>query len=135
MHETDRQSLRWGQSRMTQFSPPRKLRIELGLDCPLLCQHCSANAAPGHPLAMSVALANRLVREFAEMGGQEVTFTGGEPLVNPHLPSLLKTARMLGLETVMFTSGAVYDGSCPSTVPSGYVQSIASTLDCAVFSV
>ena len=38
----------------------RKLRVELGLDCPLLCLHCSAFAAPGHPLGLPTELAARI---------------------------------------------------------------------------
>ncbi len=86
----------------------RKLRLELALDCPLRCLHCSATAAPGHPLAMPTDLPARLVREFAAMGGQEVTFTGGEPLVDRRLPVLLAEAAGHGLAVVVFTSGIVH---------------------------
>lgn len=77
---------------MSSIPPPRKLRIELGLDCPLRCRHCSANAAPGHPLALGTEIVRRLIAEFAAMGGEEITFTGGEPLVNTYLPDFLADA-------------------------------------------
>src|SRR5438552_17833689 len=92
--------------------PPRlrKLRLELARDCPLRCLHCSATAVPGHPLAMPPGLPQRLIREFAAMGGEEVTLTGGEPLVDLRLQDLLTEATGRGLATVVFTSGVVYGG-------------------------
>jgi MoaA/NifB/PqqE/SkfB family radical SAM enzyme len=119
---------------VTDVAPPRRLRLELGLDCPLLCLHCSANAAPGHPGVMPSELAHRLVREFAEMGGKEVTLTGGEPLVHPGLPALLGLARMVGLETVVFTSGIVHAAPDRAAAPAAYLESLASVMDRAVFS-
>lgn len=123
---------------MTIAPTLRKLRLELARDCPLRCVHCSANAAPGHPLAMEAALPARLVREFAAMGGEEVTFTGGEPLVDQRLPALLTEATSLGLETVIFTSGIVYAGASRSdraAVSRDALVALAPTLTRAVFSV
>lgn len=120
---------------MTPIPPLRKLRIELGLDCPLLCIHCSANAAPGHPLAMASGLAERLVREFAEMGGEEVTFTGGEPLIYPALLYLLEWATSTGLETVVFTSGVVYDSGEQVAVPVTRLGALAPMIGRMVFSI
>src|SRR5450759_1855560 len=110
---------------MSTFAPPRKLRIEIGRDCALRCVHCSAYATPGHPLAMPPELAERLVREFAEMGGREVTFTGGEPFVYSSLPVLLKDAKTLGMETAIFTSGIIQDGTGRMAVPRAVLESQA----------
>ncbi len=116
----------------------RKLRVELARDCPLRCAHCSANAAPGHPLALPGALPARLVREFAAMGGEEITFTGGEPLLDPRLPTLLAAAHGHGLTTVLFTSGVVYaraPGTGRAAVGRDALDALAPVLDRAVFSV
>jgi len=116
----------------------RKLRVELARDCPLRCAHCSANAAPGHPLALPDALPARLVREFAAMGGEEITFTGGEPLLDPRLPTLLAAAHGYGLATVLFTSGVVYargPGTGRAAVGRDALDALAPALDRAVFSV
>lgn len=120
---------------MTGPPPPRKLRLELGLDCPLLCLHCSAYAAPGNPLTMPTDLAERLLREFAALGGKEVTFTGGEPLVRPNLATLLEQACTLRLETVLFTSGVVYGEAGPTAAPGAQLAALAPVLGRAVFSV
>lgn len=120
------------------IAPLRKLRLELARDCPLRCVHCSANAAPGHPLTMTADLPARLVREFAAMGGGEVTFTGGEPLIDRRLPALLAAASGYGLQTVIFTSGIVYAGVSRSgreAVGRNALDVIAPMLKRIVFSV
>jgi len=113
----------------------RKLRLELALDCPLRCAHCSASAAPGHPLAMMPDVTARLVREFAAMGGEEITFTGGEPLVRADLGDLLTDAVGHGLSTVVFTSGTVHTATGPAAASLDDVTRLAPMLGRAVFSV
>lgn len=120
---------------MSALPQLRRIRIELGLDCPLRCQHCSAHAAPGHPLTMTTALAARLVDEFAAMGGEEVTFTGGEPLLRQDLPDLLASSRRIGLRTVLFTSGTVHGASGRPLAAVEPLTALAGMLDRAVFSV
>lgn len=119
---------------MSSIPPPRKLRIELGLDCPLRCRHCSANAAPGHPLALDTGMARRLIAEFAAMGGEEVTFTGGEPLVSKYLLDLLTDATTRGLTTAVFTSGIVFGEAGQIAVSREHLATLAPLLGRAVFS-
>jgi MoaA/NifB/PqqE/SkfB family radical SAM enzyme len=120
---------------MMSIQSLRRLRLELALDCPLRCAHCSANAAPGHPLAMPPGLAQRLIDEFAAMGGTEVTFTGGEPLLIPELPALLTKATARGLSTVAFTSGIVASAAGPVAAAVDQFTALSPVLGRAVFSV
>ena len=120
---------------MTSAPTLRKLRVELSLDCPLRCIHCSANAAPANPVAMPAGMRHRLLREFAAMGGQEVTFTGGEPLVDPELASLLADAKRHGLATVVFTSGTVRTTAGPVAADPSRFVALAPVLNRVVFSV
>jgi len=48
-----------------------------------------------------------LINEFAEMGGKEVVFTGGEPLVYPGLLRVLESCNTARLESILYTSGTV----------------------------
>lgn len=114
--------------------PLRKLRVELGLNCPLRCLHCSAHAAPGHPRVLPAATIRRLIREFAAMGGEEITFTGGEPLVHAALPGLLAAAHERNLVTAIFTSGTVHGEDRPVAVLPAALGALAPVLDRAVFS-
>lgn len=58
---------------------------------------------------MNPVAAESLVREFAEQGGEELTLTGGEPLLYPAIQALAETADSLGLATSVFTMGLVSD--------------------------
>lgn len=115
--------------------PLRRIRLELLLDCPLHCIHCSAHAAPHHPLAMTTDLAFRLIEEVAQIGGEEITFTGGEPLVDPRLPALLGRATGLGMSTVVFTSGIVYGADGPHSISMEESSRLAGLLSRVVVSV
>lgn len=119
---------------MSQIPALRRLRVELGLDCPLHCVHCSAHAAPGHPRTLHTAAVRRLIEEFGAMGGEEITFTGGEPLVNASLPMLLGEATACGLRTVIFTSGLVHGEQGPVSAPPDMLDALAPLLHRAVFS-
>jgi radical SAM protein with 4Fe4S-binding SPASM domain len=84
---------------------------------------------------MPPGLALRLVREFAAMGGREITFTGGEPFVYPDLPRLLSDARSVGLETAVFSSGIVHNDAGCCALPLATLQTLAESIGCVVFSV
>lgn len=92
-----------------QSLPLQEMRVELLRGCPLLCTHCSAHAAPHHPLQLPLERALTLIDEFAELGGQGVTLTGGEPLTYPGLEAVLRRCREWFLRVRLFSSGIVFD--------------------------
>src|SRR5512146_268375 len=77
---------------------PRTLTLAITGACNLKCLHCwvdsgmpsSATHVPEHTL-------RRLVKEFAELGGERIRFTGGEPLCHPGWLNLVRCARSIGL--------------------------------------
>jgi pyrroloquinoline quinone biosynthesis protein E len=69
------------------------------------------------------------------MGGEEITFTGGEPLLRPDLSVLLVRARSLGLRTVIFTSGTLHGTDGRPIAATERLTALAGVLDRAVFSV
>ena len=48
---------------------------------------------------------------LADSGCEKLTFVGGEPLLCPILPSLLKTSKELGLTTMIVTNGSLLTSS------------------------
>lgn len=48
-----------------------------------------------------------VVSELAKYGYKKITFAGGEPLLCPWLPKLIKKAKELGLTTMVVTNGSV----------------------------
>ncbi|WP_429886239.1 radical SAM/SPASM domain-containing protein [Geoalkalibacter halelectricus] len=76
--------------------PPRTLTFAITGACNLHCRHCwvegGITAAAGHvPLPQVL----RVLREFAELGGQGLRLTGGEPLCHPDWAAALRCAREL----------------------------------------
>lgn len=47
-----------------------------------------------------------VVKKIAEAGFEKITFAGGEPLLCKWLPSLIKTAKELGMTTMIVTNGS-----------------------------
>jgi pyrroloquinoline quinone biosynthesis protein E len=87
---------------------PRALGLlaELTYRCPLHCPYCSNptefSAAEGE---LETAEWERVLGEAGELGVFHVHFSGGEPLLRPDLPELVRAARQAGLYTNLLTSG------------------------------
>ena len=112
----------------------QEMRVELLRDCPLLCAHCSAYAAPNHTMKLPLQRVLELVDEFADGNGRRVTFTGGEPLMYPGIEAVLQRSRDHGLQTRLFSSGIVFAGR--KRVAGGDILARCSTLlDTVMYSV
>ncbi|WP_271855124.1 viperin family antiviral radical SAM protein [Patiriisocius marinus] len=48
----------------------------------------------------------KLVEKLAQAGFEKITFAGGEPLLCKWLPNLIKTAKKLGMTTMVVTNGS-----------------------------
>jgi cyclic pyranopterin phosphate synthase len=80
--------------------PIRDLRISVTDRCNFRCPYCMPKEVfgPGHrflPEArlMTVAEMTRIVRAFVDLGVDKVRLTGGEPLLRPDLPDLIRALK------------------------------------------
>ena len=97
-------------------TPPEKqylegyhmLNIYLTNACNLRCDHCFMHS--GKPLKNELPKSEwlRILSEFKENGGQSVTFSGGEPLMNPDLDEILTHAFTIGLDTTILSNGILW---------------------------
>jgi radical SAM protein with 4Fe4S-binding SPASM domain len=92
---------------------PRSLLFEVTYECNHHCLHCynvwrTPRAYPGGAMTFdeTCSLFERLV---AENGIEQVTLTGGEPLLYPELPTLVDHLRGLGLHLNLISNGALLD--------------------------
>jgi pyrroloquinoline quinone biosynthesis protein E len=89
-------------------SAPRALGLlaELTYRCPLHCPYCS-NPTEFSPTEEELAATEwqRVLGEAGELGVLHVHLSGGEPLLRPDLPELVRSAREAGLYTNLLTSG------------------------------
>ena len=86
----------------------RMLNIYLTNACNLRCPHCFMRS--GQPLANELPKDEwlRILSEFKAEGGESVTFSGGEPLMNPDFESILTHAHQIGLSTTILSNGILW---------------------------
>jgi radical SAM protein with 4Fe4S-binding SPASM domain len=72
----------------------RSLHVHILNACNLACRTCYAShLGSGKTTRLSLPDFRRLLRVAREAGFQDLTLTGGEPLMHPDLPALLEVAR------------------------------------------
>lgn len=87
----------------------KEFKIEVTYRCDLNCVHCSSDARPSNLLEMSRDDCLRILAESAEMGTRDVAFSGGEPLLWPHIFDAVEAAVQHGLKVTLYTSGCAHD--------------------------
>jgi radical SAM protein with 4Fe4S-binding SPASM domain len=99
-------------SRLLQFSEDKKPVIAWNMTraCNLACAHCYASATRGpadDELSRSEAVS--LVESLTDYGVPVILFSGGEPLLHPHLTELAALAVKRGARAVLSTNGLLLD--------------------------
>lgn len=85
----------------------RKLTVAITAYCNLRCVGCKygRDFMPGQQL--SLELVDGLLRDGRAAGVETVRLYGGEPLLHPDLPAMVRTATELGLRTYVTTNGVL----------------------------
>ncbi len=96
--------------------------------CNLRCEHCFMQS--GLPLKNELTKSEwiRVLKEFKEAGGESVTFSGGEPLMNKDFKEILKTASNIGLTTTVLTNGLLWTESLIEELAQ-YIQEVQVSID------
>ena len=82
------------------------MQIEVTSRCNEKCLHCYLPAGRGRE-DVSKGLILDVLDQLTEMGTLDVTFTGGEPMLNPDLPLLLERARRNDFSLGLLTNGTL----------------------------
>jgi len=85
----------------------REFKVELTQHCPLACLHCSSDATPSSSQEITREDCIRILREATQMGAEEVSFSGGEPLTWAALDEAIDVAIRGGLRVVIYTAGNI----------------------------
>jgi pyrroloquinoline quinone biosynthesis protein E len=87
---------------------PFSLLCELTYRCPLQCPYCSNPVDfARHAGELKTEEWKRVLSEAAALGVVQSHFSGGEPLLRPDAPELIRHARELGLYTNLSTGGTL----------------------------
>lgn len=87
------------------------INFHLWEPCNMRCKFCFAtfqdvkqSILPKGHLPENKAI--EVVKKIAQSGFKKITFAGGEPLLCKWLPNLIKTAKLLGMTTMIVTNGS-----------------------------
>ena len=88
--------------------PPKRLTISITSNCNLRCEHCwvECDWLEKQGLYAPRAEVVRLIREFVDIGGEEICLTGGEPLTHPGFPDILGFCLDTELQSVHLQTNA-----------------------------
>jgi len=75
--------------------------------CNLRCSICRFKATVAGPNECSFDSWRRFLKAFANMGGETITLTGGEPMTSPNFNKIVTCAKDLGLRVVVLTNGTL----------------------------
>ena len=88
--------------------PPATLTLSITGSCNIACRHCWVDAGTDTAIGHAPEpLLDRLIGEFAAIGGTGIRFTGGEPLCYPGWPGLVRLARSAGFRNISLQTNAM----------------------------
>lgn len=89
---------------------PEVLTIAITGECNLRCSHCWVDSGPDSPVSrVAKEDVQRVIDDFAALGGSAIRLTGGEPLLHPEWLELLKLAGAAGLQVLLQTNGMLFE--------------------------
>ncbi len=129
---TDRESAtRIALDERSAESRPQKVYIHLTHNCNLECVYCYNREHRGYQRHdLTTEEIKGVIREVKELGGTEISFTGGEPLLRKDREEIFRFAHDRGLKTYVITNGTVNDDKTVDMV-ARYVNFINVSLDSA----
>lgn len=96
--------------------------------CNLRCEHCFMKSGIKLKEELPPTEWLRILTEFREAGGESVTFSGGEPLMNRAFPDILKHANKIGLNVTVLSNGILWSLDMIESL-SPYITEIQISID------
>src|SRR6187551_1440868 len=84
----------------------RRIHVELTGRCNERCLHCYSSSSPEVGASLDLATILSIVDDAASLGFPAIQFTGGDPLLSPHLVSAAAHAKVVGFNRIeVYTNG------------------------------
>jgi GTP 3',8-cyclase len=85
--------------------PPRSVRVSLTDRCDLACVYCRPSRSDGYAVdRLDLPALRTLLDGLLLAGVRRVRFTGGEPLLSPHVVEAVRYASSLGADDIALTT-------------------------------
>jgi MoaA/NifB/PqqE/SkfB family radical SAM enzyme len=97
--------------------------------CNLSCPHCSRDAGQAAPRELSFQEGQRLIDGAAQAGFDFSFFSGGEALLRPDLPELVRYAASRGMRSVLGSNGTLLDEPIARTLQKAGLARAGLSLD------
>lgn len=110
--------------------------VELTMKCNERCVHCYIpNSQKNEAPTMSFKMFCKLIDEFVELGGREITLSGGEPLMHKSIKQILHYCHEKGLTINLFSNLLLLSDSFVDIfkhIRIGYIQTSVYSLSPAI---
>ncbi len=83
--------------------------LEVTDKCGLNCAHCSSNSNIKKNTFLSFNKISRIIEESARLGFNEISLSGGDPLLHPKIDKIIKLAKQYSFYVICYTSGNLYN--------------------------
>lgn len=113
---------------VTKEDNSKSLYVFLTQACNLRCKHCFMNSGVKLTNELNPQQWKNILSEFRNLKGEFVTFTGGEPLMNPYFEDIVRHASDIGLKVTVLTNGLLWNNEIIERM-YGYIDQIQVSLD------
>lgn len=107
---------------------PLYVKIKLMYGCNLKCEMCNHWRVTREP-PLSIERLREIISELATLGCSKIHFSGGEPLLRPHVPDLTEHATALGIRVNMTTNGTLVDKQLAKRLVRSGLRNVSVSLD------
>lgn len=107
----------------------KDLCFEILDKCPNKCMFCSSNSCIDKNTFISFDAFKRTIDYFIVNGGiEELSLSGGEPLMHPDLLEMINYASNYGINVTLFTSGIKYASTISDEEKNYYLNALEKSL-------
>jgi cyclic pyranopterin phosphate synthase len=109
---------------------PQSVRISLTDRCDLACIYCRPSRSDGYlPDRLDEPALHTLMRGLLLAGVRRIRFTGGEPLLSPHVTGAVRLAAELGAEDIALTTNGTRLDRLAGPLRAAGLQRLTLSLD------
>ena len=113
---------------VTREDTSRSMNIYLTQACNLRCKHCFMHSGVKLSGELTLQQWKEVLKGFREWGGENLTITGGEPLMNPVFADIVEFASQQGLKVTVLTNGLLWTDALIERM-YGHIDQIQVSLD------